>query len=112
MPYAQREKRLESMSVWYARNRERQIAAVTARRKNVHAPASPPVPVLYLAGWEDRQRYAIKIAKRWYPHLLRRYHDDVIQIAAMVAITSPTCDINLSRAIQRECWKLQREIAS
>lgn len=108
MPYADHGARLAYSRAWYAANRKRQIAAVTARRRKPKLQAAPVSRCL--DGWEERQRYAMEVAKRRYPRLFWRERADVQQIAALVAITTPEMGKDLARAMERACYRLEKEI--
>lgn len=101
MPSPDAAKRKAAMAKWYRRNRAKHIDRVQADRA-----ARQGIP----AGWEDRLRYATRIAKRWYPRLFERAHDDVQQTAALVAISYREMGKPFSRAVQRALYRLEREI--
>ena len=92
---------------WYARNRERHIANVIARRKGT-------VPNLQLPIGEEmefdhRIAYACAVIRFRHPRLWDRARDDARQVASIAAIENQG-RLALRRATQREAYKLEHEI--
>ena len=101
MPSPDPAKRKAAMAKWYRRNRAKHIDRVQADRIMREG---------VTAGWEDRLRYAMRIAKRRYPRLFERAHDDMEQTVAVVAISYRDFGKPFSRAVQRALYRLEREI--
>lgn len=101
MPYASIEAKRANDAQLYRKRRARNIDRVQSARCKREGIAD---------GWEQRQRYALGVAKRHYPLLFMRATDDVRQVAALVAITTREIGKPLARAIQRALYQLEKEI--